>query len=232
VDAAQRFNPARIDNTQIRALRSKYGIPVDSPVIGFVGRIARDKGIAELAQAWSLIRRRWENARLLVIGAVETEAPVSGPVLDLLKSDPRVLMTGHVDPHNLPVHYSLMRVLVMPSYREGFPNVLLEASAMELPIVATRVTGCVDAVIDGVTGILVSVRDCQAFAHAIERYLRDPNLAQGHGRAGRKRVLEEFQPESIWRLLLDEYLRLLREKRIAFLEPRSDEMASNDHTGA
>jgi glycosyltransferase involved in cell wall biosynthesis len=137
-------------------------------------------------------------------------------------------MTDYVDHQDIPQHYALMSVLVLPTYREGFPTVLLEAGAMEVPVVATRVTGCVDAVIDGVTGILIPVRDTQALAQAIQTYLGDRGLAQRHGRAARARVLDEFQPESVWALLFDEYLRLLQEKRIPFVRPGREQVEQGD----
>src|SRR3970282_350392 len=93
--------------------------------------------------------------------------------------------------------------------REGFPNVVLEAGAMRLPVVATRVTGCVDAVEDGWTGILVPAGQAHPLASAIQTYLSDPALRRRHGAAGRRRVLTHFRPEAVWQALYLEYLRLL-----------------------
>jgi glycosyltransferase involved in cell wall biosynthesis len=87
-----------------------------------------------------------------------------------------------------------------------------EAAAMELPVVATRVTGSVDAVVDGVTGTLVPPRDAAALAEALRRYLLDPGLRRKHGSAGRERVVREFQPERIWEALYREYVELLQKR--------------------
>jgi glycosyltransferase involved in cell wall biosynthesis len=116
-------------------------------------------------------------------------------------------MTGRVDdPASI---YAAMDVLAFPTYREGLPNVLLEASAMGVAIVATRVPGCTDVVQDGATGILVPVRDAAALAEGIRRYLDNPDLRQSHGRAARERVLREFRQEAIWQALVEEYAQLL-----------------------
>ncbi len=92
-----------------------------------------------------------------------------------------------------------MDVLVLPTYREGFPLVPLEASAMGLPVVATSIPGCVDAVVDGITGTLIPPYDATALAEAIRLYLLHPELRRQHGKAGRARVLREFCPEDVWR---------------------------------
>ena len=187
--------------------RAEHGIPDDALVIGFVGRLAPDKGMVELAGAWNQLRAREPRAHLLLVGwwtelgSGLTELGVA------LRCDPRVHFIG---PRNdLPRMYAAMDVLALPTYREGFPNVALEAAAMALPIVATSVSGCVDAVQDGVTGTLVSARDADALATALQRYLADQPLRERHGAAGRRRVLAEFRREAIWEAIAAEYRSLL-----------------------
>lgn len=107
-----------------------------------------------------------------------------------------------------------MDLLVLPTHREGFPNVPLEAAAMELPVVATRIPGCIDAVEDSVTGTLVSARDAEELANAIRMYLKSPALRRRHGLAGRKRVLREFPQEAIWESLYSEYVRLMHDRGV------------------
>src|SRR6266536_5886872 len=107
-----------------------------------------------------------------------------------------------------------MDVVVLPSHREGMPNVALEAAAMELPIVATDVPGCVDAVQDGFTGTLVPVGDIGALRDALRRYVEDPQLRSSHGAAARRRVLEDFRQEAIWSAIALEYRTLLEERAV------------------
>ncbi len=212
VDADKQFNPERIEEQQALTLRTQYGLPRDAVVLGFVGRLVRDKGIVELAEAWSRLCVHYQNAYLLVGGPEEPEDPVPEQVMQALRNDPRVKLVGLVPKSQMPTHYRLMDVVVLPTYREGFPNVPLEAAAMELPVVATRVTGCVDAVVPGVTGQLVPPKDSLALENAIRRYIDDQSLRSKHGRAGRERVLKYFRQESVWEANYREYVRLLNEK--------------------
>jgi glycosyltransferase involved in cell wall biosynthesis len=103
-------------------------------------------------------------------------------------------------------------VVALPTYREGFPNVALEAGAMALPIVATSVPGCVDAVVDGETGRLVPPRDAAALRDALSGYLDDPALRARHGEAARQRVLTQFNQEAIWEALVSRYGALLDQR--------------------
>ncbi|MPZ17008.1 MAG: glycosyltransferase [Luteitalea sp.] len=202
VDASARFNPARAPSRV--AVRQRHDIPGEALVIGFVGRLVRDKGIVELADAWQELRCRHAHLHLLVVGRLESSEPVSHDIVSRLQEDARVHLVGYADSASL---YPAMDLVVLPTYREGLPNVLLEAAAMKLPTVATHIPGCVDAVVDDVTGTLVPVRDVARLTAAIERYITDDDRRQTHGRAGRERVLRDFQPEAIWKALAQEYMR-------------------------
>ncbi|HZV00220.1 MAG TPA: sugar transferase [Planctomycetota bacterium] len=201
VDAGGRFVPRTRGNGP-RAI-----------VLGFVGRIVRDKGIVELAKAWRTIRERSAHARLLIVGPREIEDPVPAEFLAELERDPRVEFAGSLT--DIVSAYSSMDVLVHPSHREGFPNVLLEAAAMGLPVVATRIPGCIDAVEDGVTGMLCAVRDANALARATLTYIESPELRRRHGAAGRDRVLRSFRREVVWDAILSEYRSLIARWRPA-----------------
>jgi glycosyltransferase involved in cell wall biosynthesis len=200
-----RFAPR--DASVGRATRVRLRIPEDARVVGFVGRLARDKGIVELARAWGRLRDRDPAVHLLVVGPLDPDDPVPAAVIDGLRSDPRVHLTGAV--RDTPPMYAAMDVLALPTYREGFSNVALEAAAMGLPVVATRVPGSLDAVQDGRTGTLIPPQDAEALLGALEAYLADPALRERAGKAGRLRAVAEFQPEAIWEGILREYATLL-----------------------
>ncbi|HST60831.1 MAG TPA: glycosyltransferase family 4 protein [Longimicrobium sp.] len=207
VDAGGRFDPQRLEPGTREAVRARMGIPADAVLAGFVGRLVRDKGVVELYEAWRALRERIPALHLLLVGPFESEDPVPPEVRRGFEEDPRVHLSG-MD-WNTPPYYAAMDLLVLPTYREGFPNVPLEAAAMGLPVVATRIPGCVDAVDDGRTGTLVPARDAAALAEAIRGYAEDPDLRRAHGQAGRARVEAQFRQEVVWEGIFAEYARLL-----------------------
>lgn len=191
-----------------RVLKKQLGIPNDAFVIGFVGRLCVDKGGRELLESFAAIRRAKPSVHLLCVGPTETGRNFPDWIQDVLDEDGNVHATGLVsDPRPA---YSIIDVLVLPTYREGFPNVALEAAAMEIPVVATQVTGCVDAIVDGFTGALVPARDAPALVDAVMRYLDSPRLRREHGKAARQRAVDQFKPESVWLALRDVYIDLLK----------------------
>ena len=180
--------------------------PPGSRVLGFVGRLTRDKGVEELYTAFRVLRREFPDLKLLLLGDFEAGDPVDPAVRQAIERDRSVARPGFVD--DPAPFYGDLDILALPSYREGLPGVALEAGAAGRPVVAARVTGSVDAVVDGVTGLLVPPRDPQALAQALASLLRDPERARAMGRAGRARVEAEFQPERLWAAKLALYRRL------------------------
>lgn len=209
IDAA-RFAPTPERARSAAALREKLGIPPGAPVIGFVGRVTRDKGVTELVKAYLLVRARLPEARLLVLGHFETGDPIPKETRHFLERDAGVICLGHVpDPSR---YYQVMEVLALPTYREGFPTVALEASAAAKPVVTTCATGACDAVVEGVTGLKVPVGEVKALAEALLRVLQDPELAQRLGRQGRARILRDFRQAQLWEELASLYSQLLERR--------------------
>jgi lipopolysaccharide/colanic/teichoic acid biosynthesis glycosyltransferase len=210
VDAEDRFNPARVRAVARGHLRERLGIGPEDPVIGYVGRVVRDKGVVELVAAWQALRHEYPALHLLVVGPIEPQDPVPPDVECLLRTAAGCHLAGQVD--DPAPYYAAMDLVALPSYREGLGYALIEAGAMGLPVVASRIPGCVDAVDDGATGTLVAARDATALAAAIGAYLADPALRHAHGAAGRARVLTEFRCETIWEAMASEYACLWRDR--------------------
>lgn len=190
------------------SLRSEFGLSSSEFVVGFVGRLTKDKGLSELIAAWEVVRSEERGVRLAVIGPWESGDPVKPELRARFQGDPSVSLLGH---HKATAaHFRMFDLFVFPSYREGFPNVVLEAAACGLPTVGFTVTGTVDAVVDGVTGTLVEPKDSRQLALAILRYIRNHDLIRSHGSNARERVEHHFQPEDVWANLEGLYCELLR----------------------
>lgn len=202
VDCEGRFNPDAADSNAVHALRARLGVG-NSPLVGFVGRLVRDKGIVELANAWRRVRERVPTAHLIIAGMFEERDAVPESVRARLANDSRVHILGFVD--DTTTLYGAIDVLAFPSHREGFPNVLAEAASMRVPVVAARAVGNVDAIVDGVTGTLVPIGNAEALAEGLERYLTDHAMSTAHGGAARARVQREFRRERVWQALAEFY---------------------------
>jgi glycosyltransferase involved in cell wall biosynthesis len=205
-----------------RDIRRKFGIPRDAPVIGFVGRLTRDKGIVELAEAFRSVLHSHPEARLLLVGEFESGDPVPQDTIDWLRASPDVSVAGFSkDPSG---YYSVMNLLAFPSYREGFPNVPLEAAAASIPVVGFAATGTVDAVLDGQTGTLVPMGNVPALTAAISEYLSNDVLRFQHGQAGFLRASTEFPNEAIWEAMCGLYTSMLPADRQPVATPDDDSL--------
>ena len=203
---ASRFAPTPERVRQATELRCELGIPPHAPVLGFVGRLTRDKGISELVEAFLRLGHEFPDLRLLLLGLCEEEDLLDVKTRRCLKSHPSVILAGEVA--DTAPYYALMDVLVLPSHREGFPNVVLEAYAAGKPVVAARATGTVDAVVDGETGLLFPVGDAAALLNALQTLLSDKASARKFGCAGQELIKREFRQEMIWEALNEEYRRV------------------------
>ncbi len=209
---ASRFAPTPEMIERGTVLRSQLDIPSQAPVIGFLGRLTRDKGIPELVEAFLQLKGPFPDLRLLLLGRFEDEDPLPPETRKCLETHPDVVFPGLVE--DTPPYYALMDVLALPSHREGFPTVVLEAQAAGKPVVAARSTGCVDSIVDGETGLLFPVGDVAALTDALARVLADKALAGKMGRAGRERTNYKFRQQPIREALRSEFLGVLQARNL------------------
>lgn len=194
----ERFRPEPGD----LALGARIGLTAEVPVVAFVGRLTADKGPDTLIQALSSVAASGTRVQLLVLGAQdEPDSQTYLARLEQLGERVGVLVLGHFD--DIRPYLALADLLVLPTRREGMPNVVLEAAAMGKPSVTTTATGAVDSVVDGVTGLLVDPDDGEAMGRAIARLLADAELRQQMGRASRERVVRDFQPAQVAQAIVD-----------------------------
>jgi glycosyltransferase involved in cell wall biosynthesis len=164
-----RYRTIAMDEAQRRDLQAEFSVDTTIPVIGFVGRLTRDKGLSELAGALRLLAEQDCEVQLLVVGGVDDESGLAA--LNQLKmTGQRIVATGY-QPDPAPF-YALMDVFCLPSLREGLPNVILEAMASGTLVVASDATGNIDLVQNGVTGLLVSRGSATELAVALQNGIR------------------------------------------------------------
>jgi lipopolysaccharide/colanic/teichoic acid biosynthesis glycosyltransferase len=204
-----------IDQSALSVLRASLGLTDQTVVIGYVGRLVKDKGIVELMVAFLAVLTHFPDTRLLLVGGHDHTDAIDSELYRQIEDHPQIISVGHV--HDVTPYYALMSLFVLPTYREGFPMVTLEAAASGLPVVTTDATGAVDAVVPGVTGLRVPVADAEALSAAFERLLADEHLRAEYGRQGQRWVRENFSPdtvESSWVALYKElWERTLRRRR-------------------
>jgi glycosyltransferase involved in cell wall biosynthesis len=216
-------------------MRTQLGIPADAPVLGFVGRLTRDKGIPDLVEAFNRLLESVPNARLLLVGWFdESEDALSAYQRARVEAHPRIIRTGFVsDP---APYYRAMDLLVLPTWREGFPNVVLEAAASGLPVVSTFTTGARDAVLPAITGLLVPPGDPFALAEAMIAILEHPQRRISMGEAARRWVVQRFVDHRVLGLTVTLYQQLLREaearNRNRRLAPAATESLAKDVAAA
>jgi glycosyl transferase group 1 protein len=193
IDTLNHFNPAEIVPARLTDLKARYGIEEEDFVIGYSGRLVKDKGIIELVRAFDKLQRA-DNCKLLLVGMFEKRDALPEDIQERILNDSRIIYTGFIN-DGMEYFYSMMDIYVLASYREGFPTGVLEAQAMEKPVITTRVTGCCDSIIDGRTGFFVN-NTADDIAKKIDK-IRLGKVIDGC--EGRKWVIENFDSRLVWK---------------------------------
>ena len=189
-------------------IKTKYGIGNDDIVIGFVGRLGREKGCHELFKAFKNIKQDYNSAKLLFVGPIEKEETIEPEWLEYFKTCDDIIKTDRVT--NVEKYMSAMDVFVLPSYREGFGMSVIEASAMKVPVVVTKYPGPSSAMEDGYTGISVPVRATKELEAAIRELICDKEKAMQMGENGRKYVVEKFDQKIFKQKYMENRIELLK----------------------
>jgi glycosyltransferase involved in cell wall biosynthesis len=197
IDTISKFAPRLIEDKKLELLRNSFKIEQDDFIIGYSGRIVKDKGIIDLLDAFELLEKKHTNLsiKLLLVGDSEIRDAIPESYLYLIANNPKIIKTGFVN-EEMEYYYSLMSVLILPSYRDGFGLSLIEASAMQIPVIASKITGCRDAVSDGQTGFYTELNP-DDIRRNIERFF-DTVLAKNIGINGRNWVVQNFDHQVIW----------------------------------
>ena len=201
------FNPDHFSENDKLILRSYLGITPEDFVFVFVGRLVGDKGINELVAAFQKLNTIGLPAKLLLVGPKEDDLdPLQPDTLRQIDSSHNIIFVGFQS--DVRPYFAISDVLLFPSYREGFPNVVMQAGAMGLPSIVSDINGCNEIIEAGKNGIIIPVKDEQAIFNAMEKLLKDPILLEKMKQNARSMILSRYEQEVVWRAILNEYKKL------------------------
>ncbi len=198
IDTQKKYNPSSIDPQKLASYRAQYGINENDFVIGYTGRLVRDKGIIELIDAFDRLPEEL-HAKLLLVGMFEERDALPASIQERIRNDQHIIFAGLID-KDMEYFYAMMNIYVLASYREGFPIGALEAQSMQKPVITTKETGCIDAIKDGITGLYTTHDPAD-----IARQIRSANDHPEMGLNGRKWVAEHFDHTVIWKYIEELY---------------------------
>lgn len=164
-------------------------------ILGYVGRLSRDKGIIELVDAWLHFEKDKQNVYLHLVGPLDERDVLPPDTVKKINESPSIRFFGSVK--DTSTYYNEMDVFILPSYREGFGMVILEASASGLPIITTKSTGCINAIEENITGIYTKI-ETGDIASAIDYYFKNPHLREHHGKNGIMFVQNNFSEQRLF----------------------------------
>lgn len=207
------FAPGQITEEQKELLKKELEIQDSDFVFVFVGRLVGDKGINELVKAFSLLNKTGNSKRskLLLVGPLEEDLdPLQQDTLNEIKNNPDVISVGFQK--DVRPYFAVSDVLTFPSYREGFPNVVMQAGAMGLPSIVSNINGCNEIIIEDRNGMIVPVKNTQKLKEAMERMISDTEYYNRSRANAREMIQSRYEQSVVWEALLGEYNKLVKER--------------------
>lgn len=203
------FNRDNFNKTELLKLRERLKINSNDFVFLFVGRIVGDKGINELIQAFCRLKKSRPNIKLILLGSYERELdPIKSENEERIDTDPNILALGTVT--DVRPYFCIADCMAFPSYREGFPNVVMEAGAMGVPSIVTDINGCNEIIDHGINGVIVPTKDEEALYKEMKVMINDISQNKYDPNRIRQLVVSKYDRPTMWNLILEEYLELIK----------------------
>lgn len=203
------FDPSKFDAIQKSNKRKALGIAPNDFVFIFIGRLVSEKGINELVSAFEELQQEHDHIALLLVGPFEKELdPLGDKTFWTIKESDKIYTTGYQA--DVRPYFSIANALAFPSYREGFPNVVMQAGAMNLPAIVTDINGCNEIIIEGVNGVIIPVKDDKALKNAMQLFVENKNYTERLSANARKEICNYYERGEFWQILLKEYKNLER----------------------
>lgn len=200
------FDPEIVSENKKQALKKELSIAAHDFVFIFVGRLVGDKGLNELMAAFRLLSKNTEHVKLLLVGDAEAELdPLQPETVSEMKTNPHIISVGFRE--DVRPFFAISNVLVFPTYREGFPNVVMQAGAMGLPAIVSDINGCNEIIVRGKNGTIIPSKSTQALLEAMQQF-KGAQRESNTSAVCRKMIVDRYQRRIIWEELLSEYKKL------------------------
>ena len=199
--------------TMANELKQNLLINENDFVFLFIGRLVKDKGIEELIEAFTRLKKRHDNIKLLLVGPFEPDLdPISEETKKLIKENDGIIHTGFQ--HDIRPYLAISHALSFPSYREGFPNVPMQAACFNLPCIVSDINGCNEIIEHGENGLIIPVKNAEALYEAMLLLMENKSLYQHLKSNARKMIIDRYEQKKLWNLLLEEYANQLKKHAI------------------
>ncbi|QZE12877.1 glycosyltransferase family 4 protein [Halosquirtibacter laminarini] len=173
------------------SLKCRYKISNDDIVLVFVGRLVGDKGVNELVESFVLLSKKHLNIKLLLVGPRELEDPISSSTISTINNSPNIIEVGWQK--DIRPFLAISDIFVLPSYREGFPNAVLQAGSMGLPSIVTDINGCNEIIVHNENGVIVPAKSVDALSNACDKLINDLNLRSYLASNSRRMIITRFE---------------------------------------
>ncbi|SDH45437.1 glycosyltransferase family 4 protein [Myroides phaeus] len=204
------FNRDVLNKEELVKLKESLDIKQEDFVFVFVGRLVGDKGINELVHAFKNICKKSSNVKLLLVGPLESELdPLRNSTLEEIEINKYIISVGFQK--DVRPYFAISDALVFPSYREGFPNVVMQAGAMGLPSIVSNINGCNEIIVQDKNGSIIPVKNTEAIEFEMLKFVNDKEYYKQLKENSRRMITERYEQQVVWNALLEEYNRLIKE---------------------
>ncbi len=198
------FDPSLYSDNDKTSLKSEWGISQNHFLFIFVGRLVKDKGINELIAAFSKLFESKDKVSLLLVGPFENDLdPLLPATLKIIENHSHIYSAGYQN--DVRPFFAIADALVFPSYREGFPNVVMQAGAMGLPSIVTNINGCNEIIQNGINGLIIPPKEIDELYEAMKLLVEEPVLYSNIKKVARNNIEKKYNRKQVWQALLEEY---------------------------
>lgn len=198
------FDPKLYTHDQNLSLKGKLNILTTDYAFIFVGRLVKDKGINEMVVAFEQLHKENDSVKLILVGDYENDLdPLLPKTLETIKKHESIISVGFQN--DVRPYLAIANALVFPSYREGFPNVVMQAGAMGLPSIVSNINGCNEIIKEGINGFIIPVKNEEAIYAAMKKIISDAVLCQNLKQNSRSIIVSQYEQRVVWQAILDEY---------------------------